>query len=174
MAGPVGKERVKQSQRTAAPRGHAIAASLSAVALVSFGACASLVPPPTIEIVGVQLVSLGLTSGTVALTLDLTNEGSRKMKILKVLYDLEVRGSDPGGAWERLAVGTHSEEIEVPGEGTRRVTLPVPFEYRALGAALGSFLARGEIPYRLNGKVSLKGLGLALDVPFRSEGVVKP
>ncbi len=47
------------------------------------------------------------------------------------------------------------------------MSLPVSFEYRALGAALGSFLSRGEIPYRLRGEVSVKGLGMSLGIPFR-------
>ncbi len=49
-------------------------ALLSGSILLSLPACATLFPPPTVEIIEVQLVSLGLTSGTVALTLELTND----------------------------------------------------------------------------------------------------
>jgi LEA14-like dessication related protein len=145
-----------------------------AIALASVGACAALFSPPSVEIVGVELVSLGLTSGTAAVTLDLANESSRKMDILGFHYELEVRDSEGDDRWRRLAGGFHSEEIVLPGEQVQRVTVPVPFEYRALGAALRSFLARGEVPYRLQGEVSVKGFGMGLDVPFRSEGVLKP
>jgi LEA14-like dessication related protein len=137
-------------------------------------ACASFFPPPTVAIVGVELVSLGLTSGTAAVTLDVTNEGSRAMDLLGMLYELEVQGHGTEAGWTRLAGGTHAQEVELPGGATRRVTVPVPFEYKALGAALQSFLARGEVPYRVQGEVSVKGLGMTFDVPFRSQGVLEP
>ncbi|MFH1764861.1 MAG: LEA type 2 family protein, partial [Gemmatimonadota bacterium] len=121
-----------------------------------------------------ELVSLGLTSGTVAVTLDLTNASSRKMEILGFLYEVEVRDSEGDAGWRKLAGGFHSEKISLSGKQLQRVTVPVPFEYRALGAALRSFLALGEVPYRLHGEVSVKGLGVGLDVPFHSEGVLKP
>jgi len=145
-----------------------------AVALVPMGSCAALFSPPSVEIVEVELVSLGLTSGTAAVTLELINEGSRKLHILGFLYELEVQDVESGDGWRVLAGGFHPEEIILPGDQVQRVTLPVPFEYRALGAALRSFLARGEIPYRLQGEVSVRGFGMGLDVPFRSEGVLKP
>jgi len=144
-----------------------------AVALVTTGGCAALFSPPSIEIVGVELVSLGLTSGTAAVTLDLVNGSSRKIDILGFLYELEVWDPEGDDGWKRLAGGFHSQEIVIKGEQVQRVTLPVPFEYRALGAALRSFLALGEVPYRLQGEVSIKGFGLGLDVPFHSEGVLK-
>jgi len=145
-----------------------------AIALAAVGGCAALLSPPSVEIVGVELVSLGLTSGTAAVTLDLANERSRKIDILGFLYELEVWDSEDENGWKRLAGGFHSEEIVLHGKRVQRVTLPVPFEYRALGAALRSFLALGEVPYRIRGEVSVKGFGMGLAVPFQSEGVLKP
>lgn len=142
-------------------------------ALVASGGCAALFSPPSVEIVGVELVSLGLTSGTAAVTLDLVNEGSRTMNIRGVLYELSVQGSEADGGWARVAGGFHSREIVLPGDEVRRVRLPVTFDYEAVGAAFRSFVAQGEVPYRLQGEVSMKGLGVGFDVPFRSEGVLK-
>jgi LEA14-like dessication related protein len=119
-------------------------------------------------------VSLGLSSGTVAVTLDLANESSRKIEILGFLYDLEVWDSEDDNGWKRLAGGFHSEKVVLQSKRVQRVTLPVPFQYRALGAAFRSFLALGEVPYRLRGEVSVKGFGIGLAVPFQSEGVLKP
>jgi LEA14-like dessication related protein len=145
-----------------------------ALALAPVGGCVAFLSPPSVEMVGVELVSLGLTSGTVAVTLDLANTSSRKMDILGFLYEVEVRDSESDGGWRRLAGGFHSDKISLPGKQIERVTVPVPFEYRALGAALRSFLALGEVPYRLHGEVSVRGLGMGLDVPFQSEGILKP
>ena len=136
--------------------------------------CAAFLATPTVDIVGVELVSLGITSGTVAVVLDVTNEGSRDLNVLGLLYDVEVRGTEGEDAWTRLVGGEHSEEIVIPGKETQRVRVPVPFDYRALGAALQSFLSRGEVPYRLQGKVSVRGFGTRFQVPYRAEGIIQP
>ncbi len=145
-----------------------------AIALVLVGGCAALFSPPSVEIVGVEVVSLGLTSGTAAVTLDLANESSGRIDILGFRYELEVQDSEGDEGWRRLAGGFHSERIILTKDQVQRVTLPVPFEYRALGVALRSYLVQGEVPYRLQGEVSVKGFGMGLDVPFHSEGVLKP
>ncbi|MFH1764433.1 MAG: hypothetical protein ABIF09_09600, partial [Gemmatimonadota bacterium] len=70
-----------------------------ALALAPVGGCVAFLSPPSVEMVGVELVSLGLTSGTVAVTLDLTNASSRKMEILGFLYEVEVRDSEGDAGW---------------------------------------------------------------------------
>jgi len=130
-----------------------------------------------VEIVDVGLVSLGLSSGTVSVSLDLTNPGSRELTVRGFRYQLEVlealhEGSERGNGWTRLAGGFHADEIRVPGKAKERVVIPVPFEYRALGAALRSFLARGEVPYRLSGEVAVRSWGMTVQVPFRTEGAL--
>jgi LEA14-like dessication related protein len=175
-----GSRKVKETKTSmahspgSAPWGRFLLTSALAFSLVLAGGCAAFFSPPSVEIIGVELVSLGLTSGTAAVTLELANQSSRKIDILGFLYALEVRDPGDEGGWRRLAGGFHEERIVLPKEQVQRVTVPVPFEYRALGAALQSFLTLGEVPYRLEGEVSVKGFGMELEVPFRSEGVVKP
>lgn len=136
--------------------------------------CASFFTPPSVRIVGVDLVSVGLTSGTAEVTLEVTNQRSREMKIRGFLYRLEVRGSGGEEGWAMLADGTHPQEIVLPGDQVQEIVIPVPFEYRALGAALRSFLANGEVPYRLSGEVQVGGSRMGFTVPFSSEGILKP
>jgi LEA14-like dessication related protein len=147
--------------------------SLAAATSIVSG-CALFLKAPSGEIVGVELVSLGITSGTVAVVLDVTNEGSGDLNVLGLFYDVEVRGAEGEDAWTRLVGGEYSEEIVIPGRETQRVRVPVPFEYRSLGAAVRSFLARGEVPYRLHGKVSVRGFGTRFEVPYRAEGIIQP
>jgi LEA14-like dessication related protein len=139
-----------------------------------FPACSLFFTPPSVEIVGVELVSLGLSSGQAKVTLEVTNEGSRTLRVRGFLYDIQVREGTTDVGWESLAEGFYDEEIEIPGEGVVRASIPVPFQYAALGAALRSFLFQGEVPYRLSGEVWLGGSRLGVQVPFRSEGVLKP
>ena len=153
-------------------------AIMAAAAVAALAGCSHLYSPPSVTIVGVDLVSAGLTSGTAEVTLDVTNQQSGKLDVLGFLYELEVR--DPGGdgssdgPWQKLAGGFHGERVVIEGRQARRISLPVPFEYRALGVALRSFLSAGEVSYRIRGEVRVRRLGAERRVPFRSQGVLKP
>lgn len=137
-------------------------------------ACASLFAMPKVEIVGVELASLGLDSGTAEVTLEVTNERNRAMNLRGFLYELEVRGSDEGGEWLKLADGFHARHLALSGGESREVVVPVTFEYRSLGGALRSLLSRGEVPYRISGELWLGSETSGLHVPFRSDGVLRP
>jgi len=152
--------------------------ALGAGLLAALPGCSLLYTPPSVTIVGVSLVSVGLTSGTAEVILDVTNQRSGKLDVRGLLYDLEVRdqGEAVGqeGGWQRLAGGLHPEQVVVDGNTTHRMSLLVPFQYRALGAALRSFLTAGEVPYRIRGEVRVRSLGSERTVPFRSQGVLRP
>ncbi|MFC1575134.1 LEA type 2 family protein [Gemmatimonadota bacterium] len=145
-----------------------------ALALAALQGCALLFTPPEVRIVGVELATLGLSSGTAEVVLEVTNNGSRNMAIQGFAYALEVREGANEEGWKMLTEGFHSQEVSLSGNEVRRVRVPVPFEYEALGTALRSFLSRGEVPYRLSGEVRIGSSGMGLQVPFRSQGVLKP
>ena len=136
--------------------------------------CALFYRAPSVEIVDVEVVALGLTSGTAEVVLDVTNEGGRQMDIRGVGYKIEVKDPRDDGGWDSLAEGFYRQELSIPGKETRRVRIPVPFQYSALGTAVRSFLSEGEVPYRLNGEVWLGGSSVGLQIPFRTRGVLKP
>ncbi|MFC1661951.1 LEA type 2 family protein [Gemmatimonadota bacterium] len=136
--------------------------------------CALFFATPDVQIVGVELSSLGLSSGVADVLLEVTNESSKEMEIRGFLYDLEVRDLGEDGDWIQLAEGFFDHHVSIPGGGVQEVRVPVPFEYAAVGAALRSFLAEGEVPYRIRGEVWVGGAGLGLQIPFRSRGRLKP
>ncbi len=156
------------------PAGRRAGVLYLALVLFFLPGCALFFQAPKVRIVGVEVVALGLRSGTAEVTLEVTNRGSRAMSIQGMEYLLEVREPGGGGVWSPLADGSHSDEVLLPGREVKKVALPVPFQYDALGAALRSFLARGEVPYRLSGRVRVGGPGVGVHIPFRSEGVLKP
>ncbi len=151
---------------------------VSVALLMTLPGCSALLSPPSVTIVGVDLVSMGLAAGTAEVTLEVSNERSGKLDIRGFFYELEVRdgGStgSPDHGWHRLADGVHGERVVIEGRQVHRVILPVPFEYRALGAALRSFLLAGEVHYRVRGEVRVRSLGSERKVPFRSQGVLRP
>jgi hypothetical protein len=131
-----------------------------------------LVKPADVEIVGVEIASLGFTSGTADVMLAVTNESGGTMSIQGFLLELEVEDTEGDGGWRRLAEGFHSERLELRGGETREVVLRVPFEYAALGAAARSYLARGEVAYRVAGELWLGGDRVGIKVPFRRRGTL--
>lgn len=149
-------------------------AAMLALALLPLQGCAALFTPPSVDVVGVELVTLGLTSGTAEVILDVTNKASRETTIRGLRYNIEVRNPGDGEEWATLSDGFFSEEVLLPGKQTKRVSVPISFEYEAIGAAVRSFLTRGEVPYRLNGDVWLGRSGVGVQVPFRDRGVLKP
>ena len=154
---------------------HRILRVLATVGLVGLTqGCFPFYQAPAIEIVGVEVISLGLSSGTVEVAIEVTNKGAREMKIRGFLYEVDVRGPDEGAGWATLAEGFFDQALVIPGGEIQMVRVPVPFEYAALGDALRSLLASGEVPYRLKGEVWLGGNSTGLQFPFRHEGVLKP
>jgi len=136
--------------------------------------CALFFQAPAVEIVDVKIQTLGLSSGTAEVVLDVTNQGGREMAISGFLYEIEVRGPADQADWAALAEGFHNQELKIPGHETQRVKVPVPFQYSALGVALQSFLSEGEVPYRLKGEVWFGGSSMGLQIPFRSRGSIRP
>jgi LEA14-like dessication related protein len=136
--------------------------------------CASIYSPPSVEIVGVELVAVGLTEGLAEVTLELTNEGLRDLNINGVIYDLEVSTSEEDPEWITLSNGFFDGAVSIPRGRSERVKVPVPFQYEAVGQAVRTFLQRGEVPYRLSGEVWVGGSGVGLQIPFRTEGILPP
>jgi LEA14-like dessication related protein len=144
------------------------------IALSLVQGCASLFTPPSVEIVGVELVAVGLTDGLAEVTLEVTNERFGDLDIKGILYELEVSTTTEGGGWTTLSSGFFDGPVSVRKGQTERVKIPVPFEYRTVGEAVLALLRQGEVPYRLSGEVWLGGSDTGLPIPFRMQGILRP
>jgi LEA14-like dessication related protein len=142
--------------------------------LIGIHGCTLFFRAPSVKIVGVDLVSLGLNSGTAEVSLEVTNQESREMQIRGFLYEIEVGKSREGGGWNQLAEGFHDNPVTIPGGQTVTVKVPVPFEYSAVGEAVRRLLSTGDLPYRMKGEVWLGGGRMGLQIPFRSQGTIRP
>jgi LEA14-like dessication related protein len=142
---------------------------LSALSLVQ--GCVSFTPP-SIQVVGVELVAVGITEGLVEVTLEVANQGRGDLNVKGILYDLQVNTATEGVSWETLSNGFFDGTVSILRGQRQRVTVPVSFEYRALGEAIRAFLSRGDVPYRLSGEVWVGGANAGLQLPFRMDGVL--
>lgn len=146
-------------------------------ASILIGGCSLAFQPPEVRIATVRLASLGLTQGTAELELEVVNRNRRSLDVQGVRYHLQV-WDDPEepeeGGWVTLGEGFHSEAVGLEGGDTTIVTVSVPFRYRAVGAAIRSLLARGQVDYRLDGEVEVAGPLGPTRVPIRTEGNLGP
>lgn len=136
--------------------------------------CALFFQAPAVRIVGVEVVSLGLSSGTAEVALEVTNQGRSEMRIRGFLYQVQVKSPEDDGDWNDLAEGFHDQALAIPGRESREIRVPVPFQYSALKGAFRRLLSIGDLPYRLTGEVWMGGANLGLQIPFRSEGAFRP
>lgn len=154
--------------RGRSPRGAALLLVLVSVLV----ACAGLVREPEVEVVGVDLLTLGVTGGSVRLVLGVENPNRYELRVRRHDYHLEVeRGADE---WTTLARGTDSTEVVLPARGELRVPVEVPFRYRDVGAAVVAAVREGQLTYRLSGEVRVRAPLGGVDVPYRTGGILEP
>jgi LEA14-like dessication related protein len=127
-----------------------------------------------VKIVGVELLAVGLTDGLAEVTLEVANEGIGELNISGILYELQVATSAGEEEWVTLSKGFHDGALSISRGSRERVKVPVPFQYRAVGEAVRTFLREGEVPYRLSGEVWVGGGGYGLQIPFRTQGILGP
>lgn len=150
-------------------------ATTAALALLSLAAACGGFRQPEIELESVEIGSVGLTGGTLLVNVLVSNPNSFGARAEELRYELFVRspGSETGDeGWERIAAGTHDEELVVRARSTERIQVPVGFRFSDLGAAGSSVLRSGRVDYRAVGTARVRAAGVARDVPFRKTGSV--
>lgn len=169
----MGSERRAGRRDPAAPKRTAARGTALLLVAVALAACSMAFRAPGVRIVAVRLVALGLTQGTAEMELQVSNPNDRGLDVRGVRYHLRVQDeAAEEERWLTLGEGYHSEPVRLGGHDTTRVTVSVPFRYRAVGAAIRSLVDRGEIPYRLEGEVEVAGPLGPVRVPIRTRGTV--
>lgn len=146
---------------------------------IPLSGCALFVKQPRVTIADVRVVSLGLAGGIARVELEVDNPNRFDLSVRTLTYRLEVAegpaGTNGEERWIRLAEEDEVErDLSVPGRQAVRVEVPVAFEYRALGAAVRSLLVDGEVRYRVQGAVRVRGPVGEHRLPFTSSGRMTP
>jgi LEA14-like dessication related protein len=124
--------------------------------------------------VDVRVASLGISGGVAALVLEIDNPNRFALQMDALRYRIQVSGGAGATSWDTLAEGVVEQSVRVPGRETAQVSVDVPFRYSALGTALGGLIQGRGVPYRLEGEVQGRGLGMNRALTFRSEGALTP
>ena len=138
-----------------------IALALAATAAMQ-GCALITATPPSVDVLDVRLIGLGLTEQQLAFTLCVTNPNDDELAFRRVTTTVDISGS-------ALAEGVSDLPIRLAPHSSTAVPFTVVTTVRNLGPQLlGIFRSQG-IDYRVHGTVTLGG-GLALTVPYSRSG----
>ncbi len=143
---------------------------LAALAVGALAACALSLRQPEVELAGIRLAGLGVSGGTVVVSLSVQNPNEFPLEADGLTYHVEL--SSPGeDDWLELADGRFRQDVHVGAADSAIVEIPVEFSYSGLGRALRSLLDYGTVAYRLDGRIAVRQ-PLRRDVPYRHQGTV--
>lgn len=148
---------------------------LVVVGLLPLSGCALFVKDPRVTIADVEVVSLGLLGGRARVALLIDNPNRFDLEVRSFAYRLDVADGVPGEeeSWSQLASQEELiQEILIPGREQVEVEVPVDFGYAAVGSALRSLLVEGQVRYRVEGSVRVRGPVGEHTLPFTGRGAL--
>lgn len=126
--------------------------ALAALALLNLAGCATLArqafAPPVVEVKDVKVASIGLTGGTLNVTLSVSNPNEYRIDATRVTYRFFV-DSTP------IVSGEVDKLLTLENRGVSELVLPVSFGYRELGIAMREYTSKGALQYRVVGEFTL-------------------
>lgn len=143
--------------------------------LLPVSGCALFVKEPRVSIANVEVVSLGLLGGRARVALLIDNPNRFDLEVRSFAYRLDVADGIPGEeeSWSQLASQEELvQQVRIPGRDQVEVEVPVDFGYAAVGAALRSLLVEGQVRYRVEGSVRVRGPVGEHTLPFTGRGAL--
>jgi len=127
--------------------------ALATLALIlAVAGCASLArqafAPPQVDVKGVRVRNIGLTGGTLEVTLSLSNPNEYRIDTRRITYNFFVDTT-------RVVTGAVDRLLTLENKGQTEITLPLSFGYREMGIAMAEFVAKGALNYRVTGEFTL-------------------
>jgi len=74
---------------------------------------------------------------------------------------------------EEIGTGRLEKEILVPSSSTTQVQVPVVAKFKDLGGSLRAIITGNDLPYKIEGKASVKTAFGSRDFPFSKDGLIK-
>jgi LEA14-like dessication related protein len=146
--------------------------AVTAVLALLVSGCSLFYQDPTVRLLDVRVVGLGITSGIAEVTLEVDNPNRFALEVREFTYLLEV--AEAADRWVELARGEAEETVRIGRRTTEEVVLPVPFQYRGAGSAIRAWLDTGRIEYRLQGELTARAPSRTMTFPVRSAGSLVP
>ena len=112
---------------------------------------------PQVEVAGIKLTSIGLTSGTFDVTLRVDNPNSVTLDGTHLAATIDAKGS-------RFAQVDLSRAFTLPKGEAVALVVPVQIQWSGADAAIRELIGAGSVPYRIGGRVTV-------DTPLGPQGL---
>ncbi len=151
-------------------RNIALAAStrlLAGISLLLLTACASVRPaPPEVSLLSLQLENLTLSHAILSADLSLYNPNDFALNIERATYALSLQGV-------LVARGQSTQKIRIAAHDSGTLTLRLSSSYLNLLRIGRNNQDQQNIPFAIDGQVTLGGFGLlSRTVSFKEEGII--
>jgi LEA14-like dessication related protein len=119
---------------------------------------------PVVQLKDVQLQSVGLTGGNLAVKLSVFNPNGYRLDATRLTYNVTI------GDGVNLATGALDNRFTVQSGDSSIVSIPVSFTYNGIGAAGRQIMNTGAVDYHVTGDVTVGTVVGNFTVPFSSTG----
>ena len=146
-----------------------LALAMAASAAMAVTACSALgraaFKEPVVTLKQVQLKGVGLTGGSLDVTLSVQNPNHYRLDATRLTYRVAMAEDSI-----TIASGALDRTFTVQDGETSDVTIPVDFTYSGLGAAGRSLLNTGAVNYHVLGDVTVGSPVGNFTVPYSTRG----
>ena len=133
-----------------------------AAAAVTVSGCAAIntwtnLQAPQVEVAGIKLASIGLTSGTFDVTLRVNNPNSVDLNGTHLVATIDAKD-------QRFANIDLSNAFTLPKGAAVPIVVPVTIQWSGASSAIRQLIGAGAVPYRIGGRVTV-------DTPIGAKGL---
>lgn len=121
---------------------------------------------PVVEVKDVRVRSIGLTGGTLDVTLTLQNPNEYRLDARAITYEFYVDTT-------RVVTGEVDRLVTLEGQGTSELVVPVTFGYNELGIAMRQYMDKGALDYRVIGQFTIVTPFGSITRPYSGRGRVE-
>ena len=139
-------------------------------AAAPLGGCATVsewthLSAPQVEVAGIKLSSIGLTSGTFDVTLRVDNPNRVDLHGTALTATIDAKGS-------RFAQVDLSRAFDLPKGAAVPIVVPVTIQWSGANSAVRELIGSGAVPYTIGGRVTVDTPIGAKGLDFSASGTV--
>ena len=141
-----------------------------AAAAVTLSGCAAIntwsnLQSPQVEVAGIKLASIGLTSGTFDVTLRVNNPNSIDLNGTHLVATIDAKD-------QRFADIDLTQAFTLPKGMAVPVVVPVTIQWSGASGAVRQLIGAGAVPYKIGGRVTVDTPIGARGLDFHTSGTV--
>jgi len=141
-----------------------------AAAAVTLSGCAAIntwsnLQSPQVEVAGIKLASIGLTSGTFDVTLRVNNPNSIDLNGTHLVATIDAKD-------QRFADIDLTQAFTLPKGMAVPVVVPVTIQWSGASGAVRQLIGAGAVPYKIGGRVTVDTPIGARGMDFSTSGTV--